>query len=83
MKPSKRKEVQNALGLISQIGSFGFVMGASMLVGYYLGSYIDRKFDTYPWFMLVFLLLFMVGAFVEFIQTIRKINEGGSKHKKS
>ena len=82
MGPQKEKEVKNLLILVSQVGSFGFVMGISILIGYYLGSYLDRKLDTYPWFMLIFILLFMVGAFVEFIQTTRKINELGTKQKK-
>ena len=57
------------------IGSFGLMMGASILIGYYLGSYIDRKLGTSPWFMLVFLILFIVGAFVKFIQSIKEIND--------
>jgi len=44
------------------------MMGASIFMGYFLGSYIDRWLGTYPWFMLLFLILFMVGAFVKFFQ---------------
>ena len=71
----KKKGIVKSLRAVMFIGSFGLMMGASILIGYYLGSYIDRKLGTSPWFMLVFLILFIVGAFVKFIQSIKEIND--------
>ena len=53
---------------LSRIGSFGLMMGAAIFMGYFLGSYIDRWLGTYPWFMLLFLVLFMIGAFIKLFQ---------------
>ena len=74
MKTDK-EGLKKSLRAVSLIGSFGFMMGASIFVGYYLGSYIDKKFGTSPWFMLLFLILFMIGAFIKFIQSIKEIEK--------
>ena len=71
----KRKGLAKSLRALSLVGSFGFMMGASILAGYYLGIYIDEKLGTSPWFMLICLILFMVGAFIKFIQSIKEIEE--------
>jgi len=68
----EKEGLKKSLRTVSIIGSFGFVMGACIFVGYYLGSYVDKKFGTAPWFMLLFLILFMVGAFIKFIQSIKE-----------
>jgi len=71
MKPETKKDLSNLLQSVSHIGSFGLTMGACILAGYYLGSYIDAKLGTAPWFMVILVLLFMVGAFIKFVQEIR------------
>ena len=64
----KKNEFSAVGKSLSLIGSFGLTMGAAVLIGYHAGSYLDRKFGTAPWCMLVFLVLFMVGAFIKFVQ---------------
>jgi F0F1-type ATP synthase assembly protein I len=69
---------------VSRIGSFGLMMGVSILMGYFLGSYIDRKLETYPWFMMLFVVLFMIGAFIKLFQdagTLNGINRARKKIK--
>jgi F0F1-type ATP synthase assembly protein I len=75
MKPETKKDLSNLLQSVSHIGSFGLTMGACILVGYYLGSYIDGKFGTAPWFMVILVLLFMVGAFIKFVQETRDASD--------
>ena len=72
MQP-KKTGITTSLRALSLIGSFGLTMGAAILMGYYFGSYLDRTFGTEPWLMLLFLLLFMVGAFIKFIQSTREV----------
>ncbi len=65
---------------LSVVGSFGLMMGASILIGYYLGSYIDEKAGTEPWFMIICLIGFMVGAFIKFFQSVREVgSNNGNK----
>ncbi|MCP4713651.1 MAG: AtpZ/AtpI family protein [Deltaproteobacteria bacterium] len=70
---TKKKGITTSLRALSQVGSFGLTMGAAILMGYYFGSWLDRKFATTPWCMLLFLLLFMVGAFIKFMQSTREV----------
>ena len=64
----KDRSKLGSIRAVSRIGSFGLMMGASIFMGFFLGSYIDRRLGTYPWFMMLFLVLFMSGAFVKFFQ---------------
>ncbi|MCX5899636.1 MAG: AtpZ/AtpI family protein [Proteobacteria bacterium] len=75
MKPDTKKDLSNVIKSVSHIGSFGLTMGACILMGYYLGSYIDSKLGTAPWFMMVLVLLFMLGAFIKFVQETRSVSD--------
>ena len=81
MKPDTKKDLSNVIKSVSNIGSFGLTMGACILMGYYLGSYIDRKLETAPWFMIVLVLLFMLGAFIRFIQETKAASDNKPEHK--
>ena len=60
----------------------GFMMAACILSGYYVGSYLDSKFDTAPWLMLVFLLLGIAAGFTEIYNIMKKLTKGPGKGKK-
>ena len=75
MKPNTKKDLSNVIKSVSHIGSFGLTMGACILMGYYLGNYIDGKLGTAPWFMVVLVLLFMVGAFIKFVQETKAVSD--------
>ena len=75
MKPDTKKDLSNVIKSVSHIGSFGLTMGACILMGYYLGSYIDSKLGTAPWFMVVLVLLFMLGAFIKFVQETKAVSD--------
>ena len=74
-KRSKKKNLKGSFGALTQIGSFGFIMAAAIFMGYYSGSYIDRKLGTEPWFMLLMLILFIIGAFIKFVQSIKEVSD--------
>lgn len=44
-----------------------------MAVGYFLGSYLDKKFDTSPWIMVILIMLGVAGSFIEFYRLIKKL----------
>lgn len=62
-------------------GSFGFIMAASILVGYFLGSFLDKKLGTEPWLLIIFLFLGIAGAFIEFFKTFQRFTALNSKDK--
>lgn len=73
----------NSIRSVSRIGSFGLMMGASIFMGYFLGSYVDRWLGTYPWFMMLFLVLFMIGAFIKLFQDAGMISGSCRDQKKT
>jgi len=66
--PKKYNEVFRALADFSQIG---FTIAVSVLVGVVLGQYLDDKFGTAPWFLLIFSIL-GVGAGIRVLFNIAK-----------
>ncbi len=67
----KDNETYRILGLV---GSFGFTTAGAMAGGYFLGSYLDKKLNTAPWFMLSFIMLGIAGSFIEFFKLIKKLS---------
>lgn len=78
-KQIKKNSLVGSLGALSKVGSFGFIMAAAIFMGYYIGSYLDRKLDTEPWFLLLFLILSIIGAFIKFVQSVKEVS--GKKNK--
>ncbi len=72
-----KDEVFRILGIV---GSFGFTMAGAVAGGYFLGSYLDKKLNTAPWFMLSFVMLGIAGSFIEFFKLIKKLS-GENKNK--
>lgn len=52
------------------------VLLAGPVIGFYIGDYIDKKLNTAPWFMIIFLLL---GFAASVRQTIILITSAGNK----
>jgi ATP synthase protein I len=55
-----RHQLVKSLGFLSSVG---ISMVASTLIGLAMGWWLDKKFDTNPWFTLIFLGLGIVSAF--------------------
>ncbi|MGL5716037.1 MAG: AtpZ/AtpI family protein [Paraclostridium sp.] len=66
-KAKKYMEVMNMLSLVSQVGLMIII---PILGCTFFGKYIDSKIGTRPWFLLVFLLLGIGGAFVGVYKTL-------------
>jgi F0F1-type ATP synthase assembly protein I len=54
--------------------SFGFTMAAAIIIAYLLGTWLDRTFNTEPWFLIGMLLWFIVAAFVKLFQVTKTCN---------
>ncbi len=68
-----------ALGLT---GGIGAVMAACILSGYYIGRYLDAKFDTAPWLLIASLLITMVAGFLEVYKIVKKVTKETTKNDK-
>ena len=69
------KKDNEAYRLVGLVGSFGFTTAGAVAGGYFLGSYLDRKFNTAPWLVLTFMVLGVIGSFIKFFKLIKKLSE--------
>ena len=60
-KPSPNRQTAKALANFSQVG---VTMAASVLIGVFLGKFLDGIFGTSPWLLLLF-SFFGVGAAIK------------------
>ena len=59
-KSKQRKELLNALSFFSQVG---IMMASCVLVGVFLGKFLDDLLGTSPWLLLVLSLLGAAASF--------------------
>ena len=71
-----KDEVYRILGIV---GSFGFTTAGAIAGGYFIGSYLDKRFNTAPWCMLSFIMLGIAGSFIEFFKLIKKLSRENNK----
>ena len=77
----RRDSLRKAFQAFALFGSFGFIMTASILVGFFLGSFLDKKLGTEPWLLIIFLFLAIAGGFIEFFRTFQRFAARDSKDK--
>lgn len=68
----------NAIKNLSYLTQVAFVMLTPILLGVYIGNYLDGKFETSPWLLLLCIVLGVGTAFLnlyKFIMTIVKRDE--------
>jgi len=53
--------------------SIPLVLVVSIAIGWALGSWLDRKFGTSPWLMLVFTLLGVAAGFIEMVRIAQQL----------
>lgn len=51
------------------------MLGASVLVGTFIGFYLDRWLGTSPWLLLLFLVLGIVTGIREMLAIIRRMSQ--------
>ena len=58
----------------AEAASIGFLMVICTVIGYLFGSWLDRKFSTDPWLMIVFTIIGVAAGFYETYRTIVRIS---------
>jgi len=53
----------------------GIELVAPIVVGYFLGAWLDRKFHTDPWLMMILSLLGIAAGFVNLFIIVNKISK--------
>ncbi len=67
----KSSEWQPLMGLLS----VGTVLVAAILIGWFIGSWIDRRLGIAPWGMVSGVLLGTAAGFVELFRVVKKLGQ--------
>ena len=60
---------------LGTVGSLGFIVAAGALLGWWAGTWADRRWGTEPWGLLTGLVLGLTGAALECWQVLRRYIE--------
>lgn len=66
------KKIFRTLGVLS---TAGMAMAFSIAIGVLVGHYLDEKFNTKPWFFIIFLIFGIVAAFKNLFYMYKKAKE--------
>ncbi|MCP4633747.1 MAG: AtpZ/AtpI family protein [candidate division Zixibacteria bacterium] len=75
MKENKKKEMYKSYRQIGLVGTIPMMMAAGPAIGYFLGSYLDKKLGTEPYLLLLMLVLGFVASGKETWNLIKKAQE--------
>lgn len=73
---SDTKKIFRTLGLLS---TAGMAMAFSIGIGALIGHYLDKKFDTGPWFFIIFLIFGIIAAFKNLYYMYKKAKDIGGE----
>jgi F0F1-type ATP synthase assembly protein I len=57
---------------LADLLAVGTVLVACILLGYFLGNYLDRRLGTSPWMVVVGVLLGTAAGFVQLFRTVSR-----------
>ena len=60
---------------LSYYGSLGLQVALSIFIGYGIGRYLDRRWDTAPWLTVIFFILGVAAAIRNMGLAIRKLRK--------
>jgi ATP synthase protein I len=67
-----KRETRRAWRELAYYSSIGFSVALSIVIGLVVGVYLDRRFDSSPWCLLIFLVLGIAAGFRNIGHAIRK-----------
>jgi len=67
-----KRETRRSIKELAYYSSLGLSVSLSVFIGLAVGVYLDRRFDTSPWFTLIFLVLGIVAGFRNIGLAIKK-----------
>lgn len=63
MTPDKKKQQKDTARALAMVSQVSLSMAGCVVLGFFLGRYLDGLFGTSPWLLLLFSFLGMAAAF--------------------
>ena len=70
-----KRETRDSLKDLAYYSSLGFTIALSVFIGFGIGFYLDRRFDTSPWLTYIGLAFGIAAAFRSILYAIKKVKE--------
>jgi ATP synthase protein I len=67
-----KKETKRSLRELAYYSSLGLSVSLAIFIGLAVGIYLDRRFETSPWFTLIFLVIGIIAGFRNIAIVIRR-----------
>ncbi len=68
-----KRETRRHFRELAYYSSIGLSIALAIFIGLFVGIYLDRRFETSPWFTLIFLAIGIVAGFRNIGMAIKKI----------
>ncbi len=69
------EDIKKALKHLGFISTIGVAMALSIVLGFFIGNFIDNRFATTPWFTIIFLIFGIIAAFRNLFILYKKTKE--------
>lgn len=76
-----KKETRQAFRDFGYYSSIGLQVAFSVIIGFFIGSYLDKRFQTEPYLTYVFLVFGIAAGFRNILLAIKKIQRSEAKDK--
>jgi ATP synthase protein I len=73
------KDIKKTIRNLGNLSTVGLTMAISITLGALIGHYLDNKFNTDPWLLLVFLVFGIIAAYRNLIIMVRKARDDDQK----
>ncbi|MCF8067245.1 MAG: AtpZ/AtpI family protein [Desulfobacterales bacterium] len=70
-----KKENKQFVKDLAYFSSIGFQVSFSVIIGFFLGQYLDKKFGTDPWLMYVCLVMGIAAAVRNVLLAIKRLKK--------
>jgi len=71
----KTKSKSNIMRELAPYASLGLQLVITIIIGAYIGWWLDGKYDTSPWFLIALTFFGAFAGMVSFIKTVTKRNK--------
>jgi len=70
-----KRETRRAYKELAYYSSLGLSVALAIFIGLGIGIWLDRKFDTSPWLMLIFLIFGIIAGFRNIALAIKRVRK--------
>ena len=57
---------------VAEVSSLGLVLPSSIVIGLFMGYFLDKLLGTHPWMLIIFLLFGIASGFYSLIRGLNK-----------